>query len=420
MTQGAVRFMAGVMLKRRTIDPLALARGTLARICALAGTVLLALPAQAAPSDAVFTIGNYPVEARADNAVAAKERALADGQQAAFRSLLKRLVPVTAHARLRTVRVAKPGDLIEGIRVRAERNSATDYIASLDFSFQPRAIRNLLQQEGLPFVEEQAPAAVVIPVWRAAAGQPPKDDPQWTAAWKGLDLEHALSPVKLVPLKAGMQPEALAQLAAGDGNAIRSLVAAVNSELVVVALAEPEPKGRKLSVTLAGRDAVGAFTLKRSYRIDAGDPNYASELAGVVSMGILEGRWKAIAAAGSVAANPPPAQMPRPTPSAPAGFAPQPAPLPGPGPGPAPAAAAPQAGTMMVSVEFRGMAEWQDISRRLAATPGIQDLDVAGLSARGARVTFRYPEGPQRLTQALDVQGLSLKNNSGTWVLSAR
>ena len=44
--------------------------------------------AAAATADAVFTVGNYPVEARADNAVAAKTKALADGQQAAFRSLL--------------------------------------------------------------------------------------------------------------------------------------------------------------------------------------------------------------------------------------------------------------------------------------------------------------------------------------------
>ena len=58
-------------------------------------------PATAA--EEVFTVGNYPVEARADNAVAAKTKAMADGQQAAFRSLLKRLVPVTAYPRLQAV-----------------------------------------------------------------------------------------------------------------------------------------------------------------------------------------------------------------------------------------------------------------------------------------------------------------------------
>src|SRR4029453_19060410 len=38
----------------------------------------------AAAAEARFTVGNYPVEARADNAVAAKDRALSEGQQAAM------------------------------------------------------------------------------------------------------------------------------------------------------------------------------------------------------------------------------------------------------------------------------------------------------------------------------------------------
>lgn len=378
---------------RRTLLALLLAAGGVAPRAALA-----------APADSAFTVGNYPVEARADNAVAAKERALAEGQQAAFRSLLKRLVPVTAHARLRTLKIARPGDLIEGIRVRSERNSPTDYLASLDFSFQPAAVRELLQREGLPFVDEQAPAVTLIPVWRPAAGAALKDDASWTGAWRGLDLEHALAPAKLQPLGAKAPVEAVTAVAAGDGSALRALVAATGSELVVIALGEPDPASRKLNVTLTGRDAVGAFTLKRGYRLDPADPAYASELAGVVSMGILEGRWKSVALAGAT-------EQPAPSPRQPeAALQPQ----------PRTQAAAPASGPMQVSVQFRGMAEWQDISRRLAAVPGIQELDVAGLSARGARVTFRYAAGPERLADVLDEQGLSLRSSGGAWVLSAK
>ena len=56
------------------------------------------------------------------------------------------------------------------------------------------------------------------------------------------------------------------------------------------------------------------------------------------------------------------------------------------------------------------MSEWQDISRKLGATPGVEELEVAGLSARGARVTLRYAEGAERLADALAQQGLSLRN----------
>src|SRR5688572_4862645 len=103
---------------------------------ALAFTLAAGGAQRAAAAEAVFTVANYPVEARADNAAAAKDRALADGQQAALRSLLKRLVQVTAYARIKRLRDVKAGDLVDGFKVRSERNSSTDYIASLDFTFQ--------------------------------------------------------------------------------------------------------------------------------------------------------------------------------------------------------------------------------------------------------------------------------------------
>lgn len=360
-------------------------------LAALVCGALAGVPALGA--DNVYTVANYPVEASAENAVAAKERALADGQQAAFRSLLKRLVPVTAFPRLQKLASAKGSDLIEGVRVRKERNSSTDYIASFDFSFQSKGVRDLLRREGIPFVDDQAPAVTLVAVWRSAPAQPPREEAAWTNVWKGLDLENALTPIKLKPLGKQVTPDVVNALANGDGNAVRALAAEYNSEYVVLALAEPDTVGGRLSVTLAGRDAVGGITLKRPYRIDPRDPGYASELAAVVALRTLEGRWKAIKSRGSF------------TPSATAG------------PG---TTAGPGDTDLLIAVEFRGMAEWQDISRKLSATQGVQELDVAGLSARGARVTLRYPDGAEQLADELARQGLTLRNSGGNWVLSLR
>ena len=195
---------------------------------------------------------------------------------------------------------------------------------------------------------------------------------------------------------------------------------ASGSELVVIALGEPDVAARRLNVTLTGRDAVGAFTLKRAYRLDPTDPSYAAELAGVVSMGILEGRWKAVAI-GNGDAPQQPAAPPGRQPEAFRQPVPSPS-LPGPAPVVAPAPSAPAAAgaPMQLSVQFQGMQEWQAISRKLAAVPGVQDLDVAGLSARGARVTLRYPGGAEGLAAALEDQGLSLRNAGGAWILSAQ
>lgn len=349
-------------------------------------TAALVLPAQAA--DSVYTIGNYPIQAQAEDAVAAKERALAEGQQAAFRSLLKRLIPVTAYARGKRLDQVKAADLIEGVRVRSERNSSTEYIASFDFSFNAKSVRDLLRREGIPFTDDQAPKVTLVPLWRSAAAQPPREEAAWTNVWKGLDLENSLTPIKLQPLSKSIRPESINALAAGDGNALRAFAAQYNTEYVLVALAEPDATAGRLSVTLAGTDAVGEITLKRPYRIDAGDPGYASELAAVVALRILEGRWKAVKVRGGAAS------------SAPSG---------GGGGGDT---------DLLIAVEFRGMAEWQEISRKLSATQGVQELDVAGLSARGARVTLRYADGAQQLADELARQGLNMRNSGGNWVLS--
>jgi len=352
----------------------------------LAAGFVLNVGAQSAATAAeeVFTVGNYPVEARADNAVAAKSKAMADGQQAAFRSLLKRLVPVTAYSRLRQLPPFPAGDLVEGVKVRSERNSSTDYIANLDFSFQSKAVRDLLRREGIPFMDEQAPAVTLVPLWRTEASAAPKGEAAWTNVWKGLDLEHALTPVKLQTLKTQIAPDAVNALAEGDGSAIRTLVAAYGSELVLLAVAEQDIAAKRLNVTLTGRDAVGAFMLRRAYRLDPADPGYTSELAAVVSLGIIEGRWKAIKSRGG---------------------------------GGGVAKGVPGDSDLLIAVQFRGMSEWQDISRKLSATPGIEELEVAGLSARGARVTLRYAEGAERLADVLAQQGLSLRNTGGNWVL---
>jgi hypothetical protein len=344
----------------------------------------LAVAGGANAAEKVFTIANYPVEASAENAVAAKEKAVTEGQQAAFRSLLKRLMPVTAFPRAKQFASVRAADLVEGVRVRSERNSTTDYIASYDFSFQSKAVRDLLRREGIPFTDEQAPAVTIIPAWRAGAGVAPTDEAAWTKAWKGLDLDNTLTPVKLQTLRKEVRADTIDAIASGDGSAMRALAGEYKTEYVLLALAELNPAGGRLEVTIAGRDAVGAFTLKRPYRIDAADPAYARELAAVVALRTLEGRWKAIKVRG----------------------------------GGGGAAAAGGDTDMLIAVEFRGMSEWQDISRKLGATQGVEELEVAGLSARGARVTLRYAQGAEQLAQELARQGLNLRNAGGNWVLS--
>jgi hypothetical protein len=361
-------------------------------------------PAGAAKTDPVFTVANYPVEASDKNAVAAKDKALADGQQAALRSLLKRIVPVTSYKQLSRLTKVKAQDFISGVSVRSERNSSTDYIANLDFSFQPEAVRALLQRENIAFVEAQAPPVIIVPVLRQGNPAEAKGDTgRWRDSWKGLDLDHALTPVKLEDLKTTIHNDTVNMLTGGDDSANRILSGEYKSDRVVLAVAEPDLANKKMLVILAGQDAVGPFVLKRNYRIADGDFNYTTELAAVVALGVLEGRWKALRAAAAPQAgetvNPDFQNSGTPAWSARAG--------------------ASHGEPVRFTAEFSGLTQWNQIRTQLLDTPGVENLEIATVSARNADVTLNYPGGAQGLANAVGGRGLSLHNDGGGWTLKS-
>lgn len=398
--------------RRRTFARLALFGAALAT----GQFVGIATAAAATKEDRVFTIGNYPVEAKASDAVTAKNQAIAEGQQAALRSLFRRIVPVSAYNRIGRLKSVKAADLIDGLAVRSERNSSTEYIASYDFSFQAEAIRRLLDKEGIPFLDRQAPQVTLIPIYKAPAdaGTPEvftdaRGSDAWLYAWKSLDLQNSLTPVSLQALKKSVNPDTVKAILEGAPAPISAMGRQYETEVLLIAVMEPDLPAKKVHVTLAGRDAVAPFVLKRSYRLDGPDLAYTAELAAVLALGILEGRWKAINVRGGAASAEGVSSGTSSFGSA--GNV---------GGGSSSSADAPGDGMLLIAVQFNGMGEWTQISRQLSAVPDVTDLDVLGLGGRSARVQLRYPGGAQQLALALAGQGLILRNTGTGWVLTQR
>lgn len=380
-----------------------IARAGIGAVAAFIGCAVAVAGAMAAGrTGSVYTIGNFPVEATAANAVAAKDRAIAEGQRAAWRSLLKRLVPVTAYARLKPLREVSLAGLSDGFAVRSERNSATTYIAGLDFTFRADAVRTLLRREQIPFVEEQAKEVVVIAALREA-GKLDRDGPganAWLDTWRGLDVANTLTPLRLEPVKPVIHNDTLNMLVGGDDSAIRVLANEYNGDDVLTAIAEVDKPAGRLHVTLAGRDAAGVFNLKRSYRLFDGDVAYAMELAAVVSLGVIEGRWKSLRSRGGY------------------GAAEVAAAVNGSGAGEGTGVAGAAGGeSVHIEAEFSSLGEWNSIRERLESTPGVANVEIAAVSARGADLAVSFPGGGAMLASALSARGLSLRDLGGAWLL---
>lgn len=341
--------------------------------------------AAAAPANKAYTVGNYPVEAAAEDAVTAKERALAEGQQAAFRSLLKRLIPVTQYKLIEGVRSkVTVAELVSGVSVRSERNSSTRYIASLDFAFEPGAVRDLLRREGIPFVDVQSPQITIVPLVIGGSAEAGR---QWGEAWRGLDQEHALTPFKIAPLKAEVRADVVKEMAAGDAGQLRILQREYGTDLVLLAIADTATAPGKLTVTIAGQDALGSFAWSRRYPVQGGDVAYTMELGAVVALGTLEGRWKALKV--------------RRTPGGLGALSRTPAPV-------------------QLFAEYRSLSQWQQMRRTISETPGVEDFQVAGVTARGADIALRFPGGGEGLAESLEAEGLVMQQSGGSWVVRPR
>lgn len=361
------------------------------RICGLAVLVLgLSVPQASQAATDVYTVAKYPIEAAADNAVKAKAEAMNDGRIGAFHALLKRLVPVTSYRYLpKNPTAAEIEGMIDGLNIRSEQNSSTEYLAEIDFRYNANRIRRYLQRARLPYLDRQAPEVLVVPIYRTANDAGPRHlataagQRAWRRAWADLDLVNTLTPVKLAQYKLEIRDDVRQRLANGDMSALRIFQDEYRAQRIILASAAPDPTGNKLVVTLAGMDAVGSFQLTRKYTIEDDDLFYTAELATVIGLGVLEGRWKAVTAAsagGGLAASGPLQDV-------------------------------------RFFVRFNGLGHWQQIRGRLSNLPGVEGFNTGTVTARGAEVAMRYPGGLPGLRRQVAAQGMYFTRNGTNWVL---
>ena len=200
------------------------------RVLAIGGAlaVMAAAPAPAlAQASGVYVVAKLAVDATAKDAVAAKKKAMGEARRQAMQRLLKRITSFSAYERLPKIKAALIQDLLEGFSVRRERNSATRYLATLDFTFRPHAVQQLLAGYGIPFTDRQAPSIRVLPVYLAAGKIQTGRSDVWRRSWLGLDLSHALTPVNLAQPSPSLTPEVIKSVLSGRHPGLRDIAGQV-------------------------------------------------------------------------------------------------------------------------------------------------------------------------------------------------
>ncbi len=363
------------------------------------GIGLQALGARAA--DSVFEVAKISVDTTAKDAVAAKQKGMAEAEQRAFQTVLKRLVPLSAYAQLPTVSAEDVSSLVTGVAIRSEQYSTTRYIATLDVSFSAPGVKRLLQSYGVAFSEAQAPALTVLPIVIEKNAVRSSGAEGWREAWEALDTSHSMTPATIVNPRAELTVETANAILGGDQSALATLQSQYGDRPWVVA--EAKVADGKFVMRLVGEDSAGNINYVDELKLDGRNAKTVAREAAEIAFGILENRWKVTQSSGG---------GPQPTPTT---YGEEP-----PAAGAAPAAPGEVPRNLAASVEFSGLKDWQDIRARLMNVPGLQALEVNSLSARSAAVTFEFAGSLGRLQSELGTIGFSLEDRDGTFVVRAR
>jgi hypothetical protein len=364
-------------------------------------TLVVCAGSPAWSADGPYDVAKISVDITAQDAVAARAQGMAEAQLRAVKTVIGRLTPLSVQDQLPEIAAEDVEGMVNGVSIRKEQNSTTRYIAILDVSVNEQAIKQLLQDQGIPYSEERAPSISLLPVVIAGDSVTSEGEEGWRQAWEDLDLAHSMTPATILRPRQGLDVATVKAVLAGDAQALAAMQGDYGYGPLVIAVGEAT-KGSFVT-RLAGADGVGAINFGRSDTI-GGDAKAAAREAAVTAFAIIENRWK-MSRFGEV-------------PATEVNYAPGTEPVPeAAGAGAAPAEV-PR--NVVAQVQFSGLKDWQDIRGRLMNVAGIQALEVNSLSARAASITFDYAGSLGRLQKELDQNGFVFGESEGTFVLRSR
>jgi len=354
-----------------------LSDGVSRRLAILAVGMLVLVASQAAKADP-YTVRDVAVDVTGVSAAAARDDAVAEAQREALRRLVARLSGSMAGAEK-----LDPARLVQGIEVQEERTSAVRYLGRLAVRFSPQAVRQALNQAGIPFTDAESRPVLVLPVgtrdgetilWEVRT--------PWRDAWERAPLVDQLVPV-LVPFGdlADVGDVTTTQAAEADEAALSVIGRRYGAGSVAVAaipLAEDGTVQDGATVVTVTRVRVGDTMASEPVVVSLpdGPDTLAAAVRAVTDRFDEDWRAETIVAPGAEA-------------------------------------------SILLTTTFADVREWVEVRRRLAGVPLVSRAAVTTLTRSAAEVELHYRGDPDRLRAALAQRRLHLDAGAGgAWTLS--
>ncbi len=224
--------------------------------------------------------------------------------------------------------------------------------------FNENDVRAYFDQRGVPYVDQQAALALIVPV--AAANVNPSD---WAAQWVGKSDDTVLAPYVGATQGWSRRP---------DPSEIAGQLTSARADHGVIA--EAYMQGPQYYVRLTDMR-----TTVPNPTIGVVGPYVSLSSAQAGAVAELERAWKAASIVRSTGAT-----------------------------------------SVSLIAQFQDLAQWTRIRKGLEASRLVHNLNIESLTIAGADITFSYTGRPDQLASDLRSRGVELRNgNDGGWVLQA-
>ena len=354
--------------------------------------VVVPAPARAQGDD-VFTVRAVRVDATAENAAAARAKALIDGQRKALTRVFERVALAEDMKRL-----SRPNDrgvesLVQALEVDRERTSKVRYLAELTVRFKPDAVRDLMRQSKVRFAETRGKPVVLLPVYQEGPTAMLWDDANpWRKAWNAIPTGDGLISV-IVPIGDLTDAEAIDAKAALDSDTqkLGAIAARYRAGEVIVAVAKlvenPETKAQSVEIS----------TIRHGSAFEAAvpAPPAPGQVEATVPLDTRAAIEKRLAAAAGDLARRIENDWK-------------------------------QANLMsfdgqqqiVLSLPLQGIGDLVEARRRLGELPSVQRVDITALTPRVARLMLTFTGDTPQLQAALAEKSMALIPQPPDWVLT--
>lgn len=323
--------------------------------------VLLGLSLAGPASAADLLSASLVIDATAQSAAQAKEKALQEGQQQAFRRLLESMTIEADRARL--PHPANWQDWLADFSVDQEKTSAVRYLAILTVRFKAQPVRNLLRQANIPFAETVSKPVLVVPVFiQSGRGMLWDEDNLWLKTWQERPRLSGPVPV-LAPV--GDSWDRQAYDVGADKERLDSLGRRYGTAQTILAEARPSANGLDVRLVYPGGQA-SSFSVSQAKESSATLYRKAADTAALQ----IEELWKRQNLVSHESS-----------------------------------------GALLVTVNFGGLAEWLKIREKLERIALVRRQEVLELARNQATLALHHAGDVNQLRAALAQADLLLSSD---------